>query len=143
MLMFGECFVYQKQPKILVAGDYTVTLERPFVLNVKGYNVLRFPFKVDGEQEAVLPNYFDLFDVSNPRDTEQVERFCKNASRIKDCFKLEGDFSELNYLKWQGKRGKIHISMSDNGFMNVTKFYPAPKDEQKEMFVPQDETSVF
>ena len=141
--MFGKCFVYQKQPKILPAGDYTVTLGKPFVMEIGGYNVLRFPFKVDGETENVVPYCFDLFDVSNPRDTEQVERFCKSASRIKDCFKLEGDFSELNYLKWQGKRGKVHIDKSDKGFMNVTKFYPAPKEEQKEIFTPQDETSVF
>ena len=141
--MFGECFVYQKQPKILPAGDYTVTLGKPFVTEVGGYNVLRFPFKVDGETENVVPYCFDLFDVSNPRDTEQVERFCKNASRIKDCFKLEGNFSELTYLKWQGKRGKVHIDKSSNGFMNVTKFYPAPEDEQKEMFTPQDEAPVF
>lgn len=141
--MFGECFVYKKQPKVLLADDYTVTLRRPFVTAVGGYNVLRFPFKVDGETEEVVPCYFDLFDVSNPRDTSQVERFCKNASRIKDCFKLEGDFSEVNYLKWEGKRGKIHISMSDNGFMNVTKFYPAPEETQGEMLVSQDETSVF
>ena len=141
--MFGECFVYQKQPKILVTGDYTVTLRKPFVTNVGGYNVLRFPFKVDGETEEVVPSYFDLFDVSNPHETNQIERFCKRASRIKDCFRLEGDFSEINYLKWEGKRGKIHIGTSNDGFMNVTMFYPAPKDEQKEMFVPQDETSVF
>ena len=141
--MFGDCFVYRKQPKVLLAGDYTVTLMRPFITTVGGYKVLRFPFKVDGETEEVVPCYFDLFDVPNPRDTKQVERFCKTASRIKDCFKLEGDFSELSYLKWEGKRGKIHVSMSDNGFMNVTKFYPAPKDEQKEMFTPQDEAPVF
>lgn len=133
--MFGECFVYKKQPKILPAGDYTVTLRKPYETTVGGYNVLRFPFNVDGESGDIVPYCFDLFDVSTISDTSQVERFCKNASRIKDCFKLEGDFSEQNYLKWEGKRGKVHIDKSDNGFMNVTKFYPAPEEEQSQEYI--------
>lgn len=135
MLMFGECFVYKKQPKILPAGDYTVTLRKPFVTTVGGYNVLRFPFNIDGEPGDIIPYCFDLFDVSDVKDTQQVERFCKNASRIKDCFKLEGNFSEDNFIKWEGKRGKVHIDKSDNGFMNVTKFYPAPEEEQPQGYI--------
>ena len=133
--MFGECFVYKKQPKILPAGDYTVTLRKPFVTTIGGYNVLRFPFNVEGEPSDIIPYSFDLFDVSDIRDTQQVERFCKNASKIKDCFKLEGNFSEDNFIKWEGKSGKVHIDKSNNGFMNVTKFYPAPEEGQSQEYI--------
>lgn len=141
--MFGDCYTYQKQPKILEEGDYQVTLGRPFLTTVGNYNVLRFPFKVDGEKEFVVPCYFDLFDITDRKDPKQIDMFCKKASRIKDCFNLEGDFSEINYMKWEGKHGKIHISKSEGGFMNVTKFYPAPKENQGDLFNKENEVPIY
>lgn len=130
--MFGSSYHYEKQPKILANGDYNVTIGTPFETSVNGYTILRFPFTVDGEKEIVIPNYFDLFDVTDPYDQEKVKQFNKNASRIKACFKLGGNFTEANYIKWRGSKGKIRIEKSESGFVNVVKFYKTELTEQEE-----------
>ena len=131
--MFGKNYSYQKQPKVLSDGDYDVTLGKPFETNIAGFSVLRFPFTVDGETELVVPNYFDLFDVTDPYDEGKVQLFNKNASKIKACFKLKGDFTESNYVCWMGHKGKIRVTKSNKGFTNVTQFYKAE-------FAPGEET---
>lgn len=132
MLMFGENYHYEKQPKILADGDYEVVLELPFETRVGGYSVLRFPFKVNGESEPVVPNYFDLFDCTDPYDQFKVSQFRKSASKIKACFKLKGSFSPENYATWVGSKGKIRIEKSENGFVNVTRFYKAEMTKEEE-----------
>ena len=130
--MFGNGYSYEKQPKILVDGDYEITLEPPFETKVGNYSVLRFPFKVEGESEPVVPNYFDLFDCADPYDQFKVSQFRKSASKIKACFKLSGAFSSENYAKWAGSKGKIRIEKSENGFTNVTRFYKAEMTKEEE-----------
>lgn len=130
--MFGEGYHYEKQPKILVDGDYEVILESPFETKVGNYSVLRFPFKVKGESEPVVPNYFDLFDCTDPYDCFKIAQFRKNASKIKACFKLSGAFLSENYAKWVGSEGKIRIEKSTNGFVNVTRFYKAEMTKEEE-----------
>lgn len=131
--MFGANYSYQKQPKILADGDYTVVLGKPFETQIAGYSVLRFPFGVEGETELCVPNYFDLFDVSDPNDPEKINVFNKQASKIKACFKLGGGFGELNYIKWQGSKGKVRIEKSNSGYINVVRFYKADMSEQEEV----------
>ena len=130
--MFGQNYSYQKQPKILADGDYNITLGKPHETQVAGFNVLRFPFTVDGETEPCVPNYFDLFDCTDPTDTEKMEMFLKNASKIKACFKLGGNFGEPNYIKWNGSKGKVRIEKSKAGFVNVVQFYKAEMTAQEE-----------
>lgn len=130
--MFGQNYSYQKQPKILTDGDYNITLGKPYETQVADFNVLRFPFTVDGETEPCVPNYFDLFDCTNPTDTEKMQMFQKNASKIKACFKLGGNFDESNYIKWNGSKGKVRIEKSKAGFVNVVQFYKAEMTVQEE-----------
>lgn len=130
--MFGENYHYEKQPKILTDGDYEVILELPFETTVGNYSVLRFPFKVNGESEPVVPNYFDLFDCTYLCDQVKVSQFIKTASKIKACFKLKGSFSSENYATWEGSKGKIRIEKSGNGFVNVTRFYKAEMTKEEE-----------
>lgn len=132
MLMFGSSYSYEKQPKILANGDYEVILELPFETMVGNYSVLRFPFKVNGESEPVVPNYFDLFDCTDPYDQLKVSQFRKSASKIKACFKLKGSFSSESYVTWVGSKGKIKIEKSENGFVNVTRFYKAEMTKEEE-----------
>ena len=132
MLMFGSNYSYEKQPKILADGDYEVVLELPFETKVGNYSVLRFPFKVKGEDEVVVPNYFDLFDCTDQHDYLKLEQFRKSASKIKACFKLKGSFSSENYATWIGSEGKIRIEKSANGFVNVTRFYKAEMTKEEE-----------
>lgn len=130
--MFGSNYHYEKQPKILANGDYEVTLGKPYETNVRGYAVLRFPFTVNGETELCVPNYFDLFDVTDPNNPEKIKQFNKNASKIKACFKLSGDFAEHNYITWTGSKGKVRIEKSTTGFLNVVQFYKAELTTQEE-----------
>ena len=130
--MFGEDYHYEKQPKILTDGDYEVILELPYETKVGNYSVLRFPFKVEGESELVVPNYFDLFDCTDAHIYYKVLQFRKSASKIKACFKLPGAFSSENYAKWAGSKGKIRIEKSENGFVNVTRFYKAEMTKEEE-----------
>lgn len=132
MCMFGSNYSYEKQPKILANGDYEVTLELPFETKVGNYSVLRFPFTVNGESEPVVPNYFDLFDCTDPYDHFKVTQFRKAASKIKACFKLSGEFTSENYAKWAGSKGKLRIEKSENGFVNVTRFYKAEMTKEEE-----------
>lgn len=132
-MSFGASYSYQKQPKVLSNGDYNVTLEVPYETTVSGYNVLRFPFTVDGETEKVIPNYFDLFDCTDPTNPAKIEQFKKQASKIKACFKLSGPFNETNYTLWAKHKGKIRIEKSDTGFVNVVQFYKAELTSQEEM----------
>lgn len=132
MCMFGSGYSYEKQPKVLANGDYEVILESPFETTVGDYSVLRFPFKVEGESEPVVPKYFDLFDCTNPYDQFKLSQFKKSASKIKACFKLSGAFSLENYAKWAGSKGKIRIEKSENGFVNVTHFYKAEMTKEEE-----------
>ena len=131
-MSFGAKYHYVKQPKILADGDYDITLGKPVEIEVAGYSVLRFPFTVDGETEKVVPNYFDLFDCVDPDEPEKVAQFKKQASKIKACFKLGGNFGEPNYIKWQGSKGKVRIEKSKAGFVNVVKFYKAELTPQEE-----------
>ena len=131
-MSFGANYHYEKQPKILADGDYVITLGKPVETQVAGYSVLRFPFTVDGETEKVVPNYFDLFDCIDPNDPEKIVQFQKQASKIKACFKLGGNFGEPNYIKWQGSKGKVRIEKSKTGFVNVVQFYKAELTPQEE-----------
>lgn len=131
-MSFGANYHYEKQPKILADGDYEITLGKPVETEVAGYSVLRFPFTVDGETEKVVPNYFDLFDCTDPTDPEKIAQFMKQASKIKACFKLGGNFGEPNYIKWQGSKGKVRIEKSKAGFVNVVQFYKAELTPQEE-----------
>ena len=131
-MSFGEKYSYEKQPKILADGDYTITLGKAVETLVAGYPVLRFPFTVDGITEKVVPNYFDLFDCLNPEDPEKVAMFKKQASRIKACFNLGGHFDESNYIAWTGHKGKVRIEKSKAGFVNVVQFYKADLTPQEE-----------
>ena len=124
-MSFGANYHYEKQPKILADGDYDITLGKPVETTVSGFSVLRFPFTVDGETDKVVPNYFDLFDCTDPSNPERVEQFNKQASKIKACFNLGGQFDESNYIKWNGHKGKVRIEKSKAGFVNVVQFYKA------------------
>ena len=131
--MFGSCYHYEEAPDILPDGDYNVTIGTPFETVVGGFNVLRFPFTVDGIDYPVVPNYFDLFDCTDPTDPELLKRFNRQASRILDCFNLEGDFGAPYYKSWEGSKGRVRIEKSKAGFANVVRFYKPVIESKKEI----------
>ena len=122
--MFGSIFKYEDQAIKLKPGIYDVTLERPYETDINGYNVLRFPFTVDGMNQRTNPDSFVLFDVKDNDDPEKIRMFIKKASRIKACFILKGRFAEENYVAWTGKKGSISVVEDEQGYMNVRDFLP-------------------
>ena len=122
--MFGNVFKYEDQAIKLKPGIYDVTLERPFETMINGYNVLKFPFTVDGVNQRTNPDNFVLFDVKNDDDPGKIKMFIKKASKIKACFILKGPFAEENYVAWTGKKGSISVVEDETGYMNVKDFLP-------------------
>lgn len=119
--MFGQNYQFIQPPLKAVAGEYDVTLVQVQEMNLKGYAVLRFIFNYkDGKNR--IPNYFDLFDVVDPNDENQQKSFNLKMSKIALCFGLKGGFNEASYAEWIGKKGRILITRSKDGFLNVTDF---------------------
>lgn len=130
--MFGQNYQFVQPPLKAVTGEYDVTLIEVREENLKGYAVLRFYFAYkDGKNR--VPNVFDLFDVVDPNDEKQQKSFNLKMSKIALCFGLQGSFDPQTYASWVGSQGRILITRSKDGFLNVTDFIDkAEIEEQKE-----------
>lgn len=124
--MFGSSFKYEEQARPLPIGDYEVTLQKPYETMVSGYEVLKFPFIINGINGLFSPNEFVLFNPQSDDDEEKKRMFIKRASKIKECFILKGSFNETNYMSWAGHKGRIHIARDKAGFLWVSEFYQNP-----------------
>jgi len=117
--MFGANYQYVEPPIKAINGLYDVELTEVKEMNLKGYAVLRFCFKyADGKNR--VPNFFDLFDCTNPQDEFAMRQFNIKATRIALCFGLHGNFCQESYEQWRGAKGRVFLSRSENGFINVT-----------------------
>ena len=129
--MFGQNYQFVQPPLKAVSGEYDVTLTEVREEDLKGYAVLRFYFAYEDGKKRV-PNVFDLFDVVDPNDEKQQKAFNLKMSRIALCFGLRGSFNPTSYQDWKGKKGRILITRSKDGFLNVTDFIDkAEIEEQK------------
>lgn len=119
--MFGQNYQFIQPPLKAASGEYDVTLTNIEERNLKGYAVLTFTFAYkDGKNR--VPNTFDLFDVTDPTNEKQLKTFNLKMSKIALCFGLQGDFNPESYEQWKGKKGRIVITRSTDGFLNVTDF---------------------
>ena len=123
-MAFGDFYHYEEQAVVLKPGAYDVVLTRIFEDTINSYRVLKFEFRVEGMSFRTSPGNFVLFDVTDPNDPEKVSMFNRRASKIKECFMLKGPFCESNYVAWQGKKGKLFVSIDKAGYVNVSDFYP-------------------
>ncbi len=128
-MSFGTHFQYKKAIPVLTDGIYDITLTEPFETTVGNFVVLRFPFTVNGIREEVRPNYFDLFDCTDPNDKDKLEMFQKNASRILDCFGMDNTEGFPDYKSFVMRSGRVEIKKSNAGFTNVVKFFPKTENE--------------
>lgn len=119
--MFGETFQFTQPPLKATGGEYDVTLTKVEERSLKGYAVLTFTFEYEDKKNRI-PNTFDLFDVVNKADESQLKAFNLKASKIALCFGLKGSFNPISYESWKGKKGRIVITRSKDGFLNVTDF---------------------
>lgn len=119
--MFGSTYQFVQPPLKATSGEYDVRIINVAERNIKGYPVLTFTFDyADGKNR--IPNTFDLFDVVNPDDEAQRRAFNIKASKIALCFGLKGGFNEESYKTWCGCKGRVVITRSKDGFLNVTDF---------------------
>ena len=129
--MFGANYQFTQPPLKAVTGEYDVTLTKVEERDLKGYPVLTFSFSyADGKNR--VPNTFDLFDVVDPNDEKQQKSFNLKMSKIALCFGLEGGFNTLSYEGWKGKTGRILITRSKDGFLNVTDFIDKAEIEERQ-----------
>lgn len=126
-MAFGDFYHYEEQAVVLKPGAYDVVLTRVFETSINNYRVLKFEFSVEGVPYKTSPGNFILFDVSDPQEPEKISMFIRKASKIKECFMLKGPFCDANYVAWQGKKGRIFVSIDKAGYANVSDFYPNEK----------------
>ena len=119
--MFGETYQFTVPPLKAVAGEYDVILTDVKERDLKGYPVLTYSFRYKDGKERV-PNSFDLFDVVDKTNQAQLRAFNLKASKIALCFGLRGRFAPEYYEQWKGCEGRILITRSESGFLNVTDF---------------------
>ena len=119
--MFGQNYQFVQPPLKATGGEYDVTLTKVEERNVKGYAVLTFSFEYEDKKNRV-PNSFDLFDVVNQYDEREQKAFNLKMSKIALCFGLKGSFNPTSYQEWVGHKGRIVITRSKDGFLNVTDF---------------------
>ena len=119
--MFGATYQFVQPPLKAVPGVYDVILTKVQERNLKGYAVLTYHFKYKDGKERV-PNSFDLFDVTDGNDQNQLIAFNLKASKIALCFGLHGGFDPMSYSQWEGSEGRVLITRSENGFLNITDF---------------------
>lgn len=119
--MFGETFQFTQPPLKASGGEHDVTLTEVKERNLKGYAVLTFYFEYE-DKKLRIPNSFDLFDVVDKTDEKEIKAFNLKASKIALCFGLKGSFNPVSYESWKGKKGRIVITRSKDGFLNVTDF---------------------
>ena len=128
-IMFGQTYQFVQPPLKAVTGEYDVTLTKVEERDLKGYPVLTFSFSyADGKNR--VPNTFDLFDVVDPLDEKQRKAFDLKMSKIALCFGLRGSFDPQTYASWVGKQGRILITRSKDGFLNVTDFIDKAEIEE-------------
>lgn len=120
-IMFGANYQFVQPPLKAVTGEYDVTLTKVEERKIKGFPVLTFSFSYADKKNRV-PNTFDLFDVIDPSNESALRLFNLKMSKIALCFGLRGNFDQQTYDSWVGKQGRILITRSKDGFLNVTDF---------------------
>lgn len=106
----------------LKPGCYYVTLQKPYETEIKGQEVIRFPFTVNGIVGKIKPFYFYLFKAKIGDDKLKVQRFNTLAMAIRKCFDVVSPFTESNYELWTGKKGRVVIGKHENGKVGVIFF---------------------
>lgn len=122
--MFGSDFKYEEQATVLKSGAYSIRLGKPYEIKVSGYEVIKFPFTVDGMDCRTYPDYFLLQKSYMYDELGKIKRSKIKELMIRKCFILTEPFNEENYVKCVGKRGKVTVIQDKTGYMHVAYFFP-------------------
>lgn len=122
--MFESDFKYEEQAVVLKPGVYSITLGKPYEINVSGCKDIKFPFTVDGMDCRTYPDYFLLQKPSMHDSNERLEKISVKELVIRQCFIITEPFTEENYIKCVGKKGRVTIIQDKTGYMHVAYFFP-------------------
>ena len=108
----------------LCPGMFSLTLKKPYEVEINGQKVIRFPFTAAGMACNIKPNYFYLFKSEFGDDKLKIQRFHTLAMAIRKCFDITEPFCEESYEKWVGKKGIVVMGKQKNGKIGVIFYMP-------------------
>lgn len=121
--MFGSNFKYEEQAAVLKSGVYSITLGKPYEINVGGSKAIKFPFTVDGMDCRTYPDYFILQKQIVYDGNKKFEKISVKELMVRKCFILTEPFNEENYVRCVGKRGRVTVVQDKTGYMHVAYFF--------------------
>lgn len=122
--MFVNDFGKEVWSMVLEPGVYNITLGKPCEVKVPGFNVIRFPFTVDGLDCETIPNYFHL-DKTFIKDGPEEKASCVvKEFVIRKCFGLVHPFNDECFDECIGKKGRVSIIKNRSGKIIVAYFFP-------------------
>lgn len=132
--MFVDEFGKEVWSMVLEPGVYNITLGKPREAKEPGFNVIRFPFTVDGLDCETIPNYFHL-DKTFIEDGPEEKASCViKEFIIRKCFRLTKPFNDEYFDECIGKKGRVSIIKNRSGKIIVAYFFPnehMTKEEQE------------
>lgn len=122
--MFVDEFGKEIWSKVLEPGVYNITLGRPCEVKKPGFNVVRFPFTVDGLDCETIPNYFRLDKTFIENGPEEKASYVIKEFVVRKCFRLTSPFNDECFDECIGKKGRVSIIKDRSGKIVVAYFFP-------------------
>ena len=122
--MFMDEFGKEVWSMVLEPGVYNITLGRPREAKEPGFNVIRFPFTVDGLDCETIPNYFHLDKTFIENGPEEKASYMIKEFIIRKCFRLTKPFNDEYFDECIGKKGRVSIIKNKLGKIVIAYFFP-------------------
>ena len=122
--MFVDEFGKEIWSKVLEPGVYNITLGKPRKVKVPGFNVVKFPFTVDGLDCETIPNYFNLDKTFIENNPEAKASYMIKEFVVRKCFRLVHPFNDECFDECIGKKGRVSIVKDKYGKIFVGYFFP-------------------
>ena len=122
--MFMDEFGKEVWSMVLEPGVYNITLGRPREAKEPGFNMIRFPFTVDGLDCETIPNYFHLDKTFIENGPEEKASYMIKEFIIRKCFRLTKPFNDEYFDECIGKKGRVSIIKNKLGKIVIAYFFP-------------------
>lgn len=121
--MFVDEFGNEVWSKVLEPGVYNITLGKPRKVKNSVFNVIKFPFTVDGLDCETIPNYFHLDKTFIENGPEEKASYKIREFLIRRCFRLTSPFNDECFDECIGKKGRVSIVKDKYGKIFVAYFF--------------------
>lgn len=122
--MFVDEFGNEVWSKVLEPGVYDITLGKPRKVKNSVFNVIKFPFTVDGLDCETIPNYFHLDKTFIEDGPEEKASYMIKEFVVRKCFRLTSPFNDECFDECIGKKGRVSIVKDKYGKIFVAYFFP-------------------